>query len=242
MLTLLLFGALSLRYDAAATASVSGGTLAAGRTGNFEVLTPAARIGFTDGPFLSVALPIARVEVSAQPQAGLGDLFTEAGWQTGDFTYALASMWPTGDGPHGFGTAHIMLAPTVAARHLEDGLLFSASVMLRGAIPLGMHGQHHHQSIIAPHDLLDLPLTASLGRQLGSWLTLELLAAPVIVLIPHPSAPVGTRFSIGGAASARAGRFRFGLQAMVPVTQNRTSSWALSTTVAIGDVPPEACH
>ncbi len=241
--TLAVLHALPVQAEGSASFTYAGGDLIGGRHGSFAVLAPQVSVAHESGAFLDVTMPLARVLVDDREYLGLSDLGAVAGWQHRGYRVGLATMWPTGNAPQGLGTGHVMLAPRVDARLVVERLRLAATVMLRGAIPIGMHGQHHHQSIIAPHDLLDVAGVARLGLAPVEWLEVWGIATPVVPIVPHPTMSPGSRVAVGAEVSIRVWLAHITLQAQVPVTQNRTSSWQVSTVVAFGDSRAEqGCH
>lgn len=242
------------RWDAGAETLVAGGELFGGFHGAYFVTSPRATLTLPVGAFIGFSMPIALLRLGAYDFFGPGDLSAQLGWRwyladTVLLRAGVWTMWPTGDPHRGLGTGHVMLAPRVEAATQWKSLLAAGALAVRGAIPLGEHGLHNHQAIIAPHDLADIAATFKLGTALANDIVrLWAVAAPVLVLVPHPVASPGNRLSLGGELSVRFGYFRAAVTAMAPVTTNRTESWLASLSLGVSDdapaalLPPPSCH
>jgi hypothetical protein len=124
-----------------------------------------------------------------------------------------------------------MISPQLDAAWRHDRWLARGAVAVRGAIAWGEHGLHNHQPLVAPHDLLDLKVDAAAGVRFFDALELTLNLQPVVVFIPHPVAPVGTRLCAGATAALQLGRLRTELGVAVPLTVNRAWDWQLAASV-----------
>lgn len=243
-----------LEWDAGADTVVAGGQLVGGLEGWYTVVSPRAAVTLLGRATVQVAVPVAWLKLQGGSDVwGMGDVTASAGVRfepTADLrlTASVWSMWPTGDQHRGLGSGHLMLAPRVDASWSYGKLALGGWAMLRGGLPLGAHAGHHHQSVIAPHDLLDVAALGRVGITVADQVRLWAVGAPVFTLIQYPGTAVGTRFSAGPEASVQVGGVRAIVRALFPVTQTRTESWSITVALAYGDDPAvaaatvQSCH
>ncbi len=207
------------------------------RTGSYFTVSPALTMANAAGVWGSFAVPIHHLTFVGSSETGPGDVMAGVGCSAlrrGAWSLepALWTMWPTGDSHASLGSAHVMLSPELGLG-LKLGRWSGRFVLAtRVAIPAGEHGLHEHQPLVAPHDLVDVKATMQAGVMLFERLELGGHLDPVIVAVPHPVQPVGTRVSAGVAAGLTLGVFRLGVSASVPLTANRTYDWAIDASVS----------
>jgi hypothetical protein len=206
------------------------------RTGDFVTLLPSLRITRSARWWGAVVAPVHYLSFVGSETAGMGDLaaafgvhFAPASWLNVDA--GLWTGWPTGDSHQSLGSAHLMIAPQVDAAVRAGRWVARGSVALRGAVAWGEHGRHNHQPLVAPHDLLDAHGDFRAGVTLFDALELTARLEPVVVFIPHPVSPVGTRVAAGVGAAVAVGGFRAELGAALPLTVNRAWEWQLNGSV-----------
>jgi hypothetical protein len=208
------------------------------RTGSYVSVLPSLRVANASGVWGMLVVPIHHLSFVGDTETGVGDVAVAAGFNAvrrGAISVdaALWTMWPTGDAHASLGSSHVMLAPEIDAQLSSGRWLGAVSVAVRGAVPWGMHGMHEHQPLVNPHDLLDLKLTARGAVRLLQLLELSAHADPVIVFIPHPVQPVGTRVSAGVGAAINLGDWRGEVGFAIPLTTARAWDWQLGAAISV---------
>jgi hypothetical protein len=230
--------------SSAESAEVGVGVLAAHywvpgyRTGEYVTLLPSLRVTAGKRWWAALVAPVHYLAFVGGQDIGLGDVMAALGYgfyrgaQT-SLDAGLWTSWPVGNPHLSLGSGHLMLAPELdGAWHLENWVALG-SLALRGAIPWGEHGLHNHQPLVAPHDLLDVRVVLSGGYRFWNVLELDARLEPVVVLIPHPIFPVGTRLVAGAEAVLGLGAWRVAVGFGAPVTINRAYEWQMNTELSV---------